>query len=955
MRRCLRFLAAILLFFFRYENGQAQKLSFQQYSVEQGLGQSQVSAICQDLNDNIWISTLGGISKFDGQSFKSYTETDGLADNYTNCIFADSKNNIWTGTHNGLSRLNNKGFKTFRFLNGPGDNIIRDVLEDVNGNIWVLTFLHLYSIHDDSVIKHTIVRDNYDRIMSMHYDKTGRLWVALRYNGIYCLESGHWIKKLDLKNAGIEKEYIVQITEGFSDGQLLLLTSNNLYEIADSSVKPLTKLMPLPGNNFIYLFRDKTGMLWFVTGSGIFQFTDGKWQIYNASNGLTEIPTLCIFQDREQNLWFGTSGDGVFRFFPHPWFYYSQFNGIHAIAMAMVEGRDGKLYIGTDGYGIFSMADNVFTHYPIPSQSKVEQQISFISQGMGNELLVGTRNNNIWKFKGNHFEQVHFKNLNTCINNLYMDSTGGFWICGCNGLYYYKNDWLEKRGNGFIAKIYPLEKNNFLISYYKGMGIMDSSGKITMITDSLIEQSHIMNIIEQNGVYFIATSNKGLIIYDNRNKKTRHYTQRTGISSDFVYSLVRDKTGGIWMGTGRGLNKISYNATSDSFYISDYSRKGDISSGEFNQDAAVCDSGNKLWFGTASGLMQFSPVEKKPMDYMPPLVLSVDKQFKKENHLSFSFNCASFENRDKISYQYKLEGQDKDFTEPSSTQNVIYPGLPPGDYNFQVRAIDHESRLSSNLASFAFKIKPAFYQTIFFKLLMYGIFIGIVFGVIRYRSLQKDKRQREIENIKLAEQANLRQQAAEDFHDELGNTITRIQLLADVVKSKLRTGGTEVDSQLDRIKENVSLLYQGTRDVIWALNPQSDKIQEVICRLTNTGIELFQETDTCFTVNNKNVHHCDQVLPGHNGRNILLIFKEAMNNIVKHAKASCVILTLEKNDRSLEITLQDNGIGFNKEIVKKGYGTLNMAKRAQKIDGIFNVYSTLNIGTTYRLVISLPS
>ncbi len=955
MRKCFRFFAAFLLFFFRYENDQAQKLSFQQYSVEQGLGQSQVSAICQDLNDNIWISTLGGISKFDGQSFTSYTESNGLADNYTNCIFADSKNNIWTGTQNGLSRLNNDIFKTFRFSNGHGDNIVRNVLEDMNGDIWVLTLLHLYSIHKGSVIKQTIYCEDHDRIMSIHYDKTGRLWAALRYNGIYCLESGHWIKKLDLKNAGIEKEYIVQITEDSSNKRELLLTTNNLYEMTDNGVKPMTNLMPLPGNNFISLFRDKSGLVWFVTGSGIFQFTGGKWQSYNASNGLTDIPALCIFQDREQSLWFGTGGDGVFRFFPHPYFYYSHFDGIKTIAMAMIENHDGKLYIGTDGYGIFSLANNDFTHYPIPSQSKVEQQISFISHGMGNDLLVGTRNSNIWKFHGNHFDQVHFKNLNTCINNLFMDSTGGVWICGCDGLYYYKNDSLEKRTNGYIVKIYPLAKNKFLISYYKGMAMIDSSGKKTMLNDSLIDQSHVMNMIEKSGVFFIATSNKGLIIYDSRSKKTRHYTQKNGMSSDFIYSIVQDKSGEIWMGTGRGLNKISYNPASDSFFISDYSRKGDISSGEFNQDAAVCDSENKLWFGTASGLMQFSPAERKRTGYMPPLILRIDKSLKKENHLTFSFNCASFENRDKISYQYKLEGQDKDFTEPSSTQKVIYPGLPPGDYNFQVRAINQENGMSSNLTSFAFKIKPAFYQTIFFKLLMYGIFFGVILAVFHYRGLQKNKRLKEIENIKLAEQTKLRQQAAEDFHDELGNTITRIQLLADVVKSKLRMGGTEVDFQLDRIKENVSLLYQGTRDVIWALNPQSDKIEEVIFRLTNTGFELFQDTNTCFKVNNKNVQHFDQTLPDHNGRNILLIFKEAMNNIVKHAKASHVILTLQKNDRNLEITLQDNGIGFNKETAKKGYGTMNMAKRAQKIDGIYSVCSTLDIGTTCRLVICLPT
>src|ERR1700688_4161263 len=115
----------------------AQKFHFQNYNVQQGLIQSQVSAITQDHYDNLWFCTLGGISRFDGKVFTNYSETDGLISNYSNTIMADHESNIWIGTVNGVSRFNGSGFKNSRFSENPAANIVKSIQEDSAHRIWV--------------------------------------------------------------------------------------------------------------------------------------------------------------------------------------------------------------------------------------------------------------------------------------------------------------------------------------------------------------------------------------------------------------------------------------------------------------------------------------------------------------------------------------------------------------------------------------------------------------------------------------------------------------------------------------------------------------------------------------------------------------------------------------------------------------------------------------------------
>jgi signal transduction histidine kinase len=305
-------------------------------------------------------------------------------------------------------------------------------------------------------------------------------------------------------------------------------------------------------------------------------------------------------------------------------------------------------------------------------------------------------------------------------------------------------------------------------------------------------------------------------------------------------------------------------------------------------------------------------------------------------------------------YQYQLEGMEKTYSALTANHFVVYPALPPGHYTFKARSFVEGIGYSKNNAALSFVIKAAFYQTTYFKVLLLALIIGIILWIQWIRIRLQVKQLKRIEAVKREENFKVRQTASEDFHDEVGNSLTRIQVLTDVLHTKLGSGHEEEKRIIGQIKENVSGLYQGTRDILWALNPESDIIKEIGQRLESLGIDVFQDTGICFCYENLLGESENIKLPGNFNRNIMMIFKEAMSNSLKHAQARHVKLNIKKTGlEEIVIELTDDGTGFNQLYIKKGHGFQNMLKRANRIKSKFSIITNPGEGTRYSLSIPL--
>ena len=208
-----------------------------------------------------------------------------------------------------------------------------------------------------------------------------------------------------------------------------------------------------------------------------------------------------------------------------------------------------------------------------------------------------------------------------------------------------------------------------------------------------------------------------------------------------------------------------------------------------------------------------------------------------------------------------------------------------------------------------------------------------------------------MEQVKRDEQTNVRRRTAEDFHDDIGNKLTRINVLTEVLKNKLRNN-ENAQEVIEHIQESTTSLYSSSRDLIWSLSNDEGSLYDLSERIINFGNSVFHDTDIDFEYMNTDEQLRQYALPPDATRNLTLVLKEAMNNILKHATPTKVEFSLSVINQVMSIHLCDNGRGFDLNNTTKGYGLDNMNNRCERINAELSIVSSPDNGTT--ITISLP-
>jgi signal transduction histidine kinase len=283
---------------------------------------------------------------------------------------------------------------------------------------------------------------------------------------------------------------------------------------------------------------------------------------------------------------------------------------------------------------------------------------------------------------------------------------------------------------------------------------------------------------------------------------------------------------------------------------------------------------------------------------------------------------------------------------------VTYGSLPPGRYTLKVIATNKDGSWEAEPLVYSFTVLTPFYQTPWFIAFVFLILVAaILFGVM-YRVRSRVAKVMEVERIRQREQETLRKEIARDFHDEMGNQLTRIINYVSLLK--LSSNGHEngnghangLGELFNKVEASAKNLYTGTRDFIWAIDPLNDELSQLFIHLRDFGVKLFEEKSINFRAFN-NVR--DSVrLPYGFSREANLVFKEAMTNAFKHSQAKNVTLTMSKADDSFCLELSDDGVGFSYSAISMN-GLKNIRGRAERIKAILSVDGGPGAGTKITL------
>lgn len=952
-----------------------QKYTFSQYGISEGLVQSQVNTISQDNDHSLWVGTYGGLSHFDGSQYTSYTRANGLPNDFIYTIFTDKDNVKWLGTENGIAAIIDGKALVYKLPPHNTRSSVTDIKQDDDGTIWFLMGNQLYKIEEQKV-RRVVIQDKLnEQISCLATDKKGKLCAWVYPKGLYTLNGDKWSQAIPFTNVTIVIRKMIFENDG---GRLCLMSDKNIYYADKGRMnvynQELTKNI---STRLLTMERDADGNLWLGTNNGAYCIRNNQLIHFDVNNGFTDKAVAAIYCDADKNLWFATQGNGVYKYEGDSFVTYSKLQGLtdDYIIFSVVKDNKGNIILGLDGGGLIRFRNGKFSAIPMPADKPLLRRIQSLYTDSKGDILAGTELNGVWRYHSDSFKLIEGSGR-ISINGLAEDADGNICMATPVGCFYSGADDKLKHIEGSAAfgfSVLPVGKDSLFIGTHDGLALAVNKKIAKGFKLDAVKNLAVICLIKYGPYLILGTDDNGVYIWNRTTGKLKNFNMLNGLNSNAVYSLVTDENGTVWAGTGRGVNKLLYDRQRDRFDLS-LSKNSQEPIFESAQNGTLYYN-HKIYLATDKGMIVYNTAPAPPPAARPNVVIRSVKLLTanadnsgstvtmlkdgaelshSSNHLNIAFNGIYLKDPGSIYYKYKLESLDSSFSAPVKNNTLDYPAIPPGKYTFRVKAYTAEGLESKNTAAFSFTIAAPFYQTWLFRAA--GVLFLIILGVLiqAYRHSLKNKRIAAIENIRREENVKVRQEAAEDFHDDLGNKLTRISVLSDMLFTKLDPEKADQKKLLEQIKQNALLLYTGTKDILWAMDSQSDNLYEVINYIRDFGVDLYIDTHVNFELIGLEQSLSQVKLPIKFNRNIILIFKELLNNALKHANATQVTmdLTMQKKNE-LTIVLTDDGKGFDLNTRRKGQGVNNIVTRARRIGGMVDIKSAEGAGTAITLMFKL--
>lgn len=945
----------------------AQQFSLRQYTAVDGLPQSQVNMMVEDKEGYLWIATNGGgLARFDGNEFKVYTTRDGLSSNIVQYLKLDSRQNLWIINPVGITRYNGLDFKRFIPQGLHAKLSIRRVFEVNDTVFFVNSQRALGKIFNDSVYY-------WNKPVK---DKRLILYTHLMPNKEICLylnDSSFMIKSpLGTYSLNHAKDFSFALSIFNYGKEVWINTEKGYFSIDTQRRKFVKRVMDI--ENQVIQYDSLNDVYWTRYGDDLLMERK-RGKAHQVDTILRGVNINQILPDSEGNTWLGTTGSGLYKFYVKDFDRYG--HQLYGSVLSLVKGKEGEFWIGTLNKGIWKYADGATKHY-----SGAVSEVNQIRMGRDGSIWVGSYSGlGRYNAARDRFDWFTREDgiASAYINSLDIDQQGNVWYgTRANGVGYFNgttfknlllNEGFEDR-NVTALKCFP-KFNSVYVGSEAGLTVIKNDSVIRKIP--LPEfSSTIINSINpyKDSLLMLGSGGSGIMFIDPVSFKRKIISTADGLPSDFIYFVAADSDNIVWVGTEQGITRLKLNARLGIEQNLHYGYENGLEGVETNRNAFLLDG--EKYFGLIDGVYRYNELPREGWSSFPLHLRDIEILYGQyssraysdslagffrvpyrpkfpadRNHITFQFNQVDKRYPSSVRFKYFLENFDKTWSQPSSVGSATYSNLPPGEYVFNVVATNNQGSWDRQPLRYAFTVKAPFYQTEIFQVAMVLMLAGLIVLVFYLRVRKKINKIMEVERIRQQEQESLRKEIARDFHDEMGNQLTRI--INYVSLMKLNNGNAV--ALYDKVEESAKYLYTGARDFIWSIDPGNDELSKLFLHIRDFGEKLFEEKGMMYRALNsvaKNVR-----VPYGFSREANLIFKEAMTNAFNHSGAKNVTFTLKIVDDAFEMKLADDGKGFDKGALAKMNGLKNMKARAERIGGILYIQSRAGAGTEISLILPI--
>jgi len=870
-----------------------------------------------------------GDDTFPGQSANSLS-ADRIA-----TVFEDRAGTLWIGTgEGGVNRYDrhNDAFQHFRHDPADSNSLSTDfvwcITEDQQGTIWIGTEngLNCFDPRTQRLSRFRLGATGKDplageRVFKLFVDSHGTLWAGTRYAGLWRYEPA----------------------------------TERAYQYRYASDNPYS----LRGDRIHAIYEDRSGVLWFGhyrAGLSRYARRQDKFARLKIADGV-----YAICQDRRGNLWVGAGSSGL-RQFDHEGKLLAQYRhdpknpyslGNNNV-MAICEDRQGKFWIGTgSGLNYFDPQQRRFQHYPHVSDypnNPEWREIKTVFEDASGEIWAGTKSVSLLRFDRMRKDFEYFDQI-TGVWSIAANGESGLWLATFGGgLHGY-----DKRTQAFTRYPWASEAqqrmNNVLYSVYA-----DAQGSV-----------------------WTGAFGGGLQCYDSRTDSVRSFTDQNGLPDNFVKGILSDAHGNLWLSTDKGLARFNpVSREVKKFTVQDGLISNVLLSGAYFKNAK-----GRMFFGGEGGLVSFHPDSMRDNPIIPPVVLTRFKIFDQpqqlgpvlfsideiplsysENFFSFDFAALDYTAPAKNLYAYKLEGFDRDWIQAGTRRYASYTNVDPGEYTFRVKGSNSDGVWNEQGTAVRLVITPPFWKTWWFRGLAVLALGVAVFGLYRYRVNRLLERTRLAAHLQSARETE-RTHLAREIHDELGQYLTGLKmdvafmenLVAEqnseaargALLNKVHAMSNLLDTTVKTVRKISAELRPAVLDslgLLAAIEWLAEEFQKrsgitCECYLTATAVNLDRDRATAVNLDR------DRATA------VFRIVQESLTNVMRHAKATRVTITFEKEADHYRIEVKDDGRGVQPQELRKrdSFGVLGMQERAHVFGGSVSLVGEPGKGTTVRVKI----
>lgn len=751
-----------------------QEFLLQNYSVPDGLSQTQVLCIAQNFDGVLWIGTNGGgISKYDGNKFTTLSVNQGLSDNMVYAICHSEENTTWIGTSSGLSLY--KNLRVTNYSTQYGSSRINKIISDKNGGIWIADNTRgLAHLKDNKLVRWNVQSGlPSNSIKDLHLAADGTLWIATleglsKFNGESFLN-------FNRKN-GLLEDYVGY---AFLDAEGNIFCSHSKGFSIGKKKGGSYEFEIIKTNYFIHSFaEDQFNNLFVATQEGLFKYKNKSLKPIKISNGSMKVSLGSIYEDFEGNIWLGSDGFGLYKIRRTNFTNYTANSSlIDDNVWSITQDNNRSIWISTNINGVFKIEENKIIQYK-NRNGLTEKQIFCSYLSKRGELLFGTVNG-VFEFDGTVFKPFFSssKYQQNIVLNITEDKNGDLWFGTISGaIKFNKKEQTHyelgvKDEEMAVFSIFNDKDNQlWFLTEDEGVFIRKNENFVPFIPHEIFNDGQVWCVAQdQKDNLWFGHWGKGLIFWNSTDSSLQFIDEEDGLIENTIVSMKYDGKRFLWIGTNKGVSRLDLKEyyQSGRLLFKNFQTSDGFAGHECNQGALYIDDKGNVWIGHNLGVSEFREGQNddiynviepklkllginlfyqkadfsnysKGIDSITGLPVNLSLPYNK-NFLQFSFVGVSLTVSEKVSYSYMLEGLDTSWSPPSQYTFANYTNLSPGEYKFMVKASNNDGLWNLEPLTFSFIITPPFWKTWWFVIIVIISSFSTIFLVfqLRIRSIQK--------------------------------------------------------------------------------------------------------------------------------------------------------------------------------------------------------------------------